>query len=63
MPMKLNKMRLFKIKNFICFLLQIFGDSVRAIFTWRIVPSNVWKECYCCSLACPLWIFKVQWNA
>lgn len=51
-----------KLRSFMCFLLQIFRDFVRPIFSWRIVPSNIWKRCYCCSLVCPLGIFKVQWN-
>ncbi|TQE12820.1 hypothetical protein C1H46_001466 [Malus baccata] len=43
--------------------INIFGDIVRPFFSWRIVPSNIWKRCHCCSLVCSFGIFKVQWSA
>ncbi|XP_070667974.1 uncharacterized protein [Malus domestica] len=44
--------------SFHILFINIFGDIVRPFFSWRIVPSNIWKRCHCCSLVCPFRIFK-----
>ncbi|KAM2674333.1 hypothetical protein EV2_015537 [Malus domestica] len=46
------------------FYSSIYSETLFAFFfSWRIVPSNIWKRCHCCSLVCPFRIFKVQWSA
>nr|XP_028955106.1 uncharacterized protein LOC103415191 isoform X5 [Malus domestica] len=44
--------------SFHILFINIFRDIVRPFFSWRIVPSNIWKRCHCCSLVCSFGIFK-----
>ncbi|CAN6579862.1 unnamed protein product [Malus baccata var. baccata] len=49
--------------SFHILFINIFGDIVHPFFSWRIVPSNVWKRCHCCSLVCSFRIFKLALQA